>query len=748
MPSRDQQSDKQEYSLEEILAEFSSPRIPEGDLVAPWDPDVPHPKKEQELPTIQEQAASSRQAAQKKKEKRPGRKGGGVQQEPLEPPPPERARGEKRPVQEKTVHVLKEDRACIPQEAAEQTPAPGEEEGSIPFSESPERPPLLRRLLHRAEEFSGHMFEQAQLDQEQRRAERHLPGVDLEEELEEDEAQARPQKDACAPKGKRVQAPPDVPPQELAAEYGQGLRGLSIRRVLVLLLALPLLLASLLSSSMLAVPNQEKLTVWLPLLCAGVQLAALLLSYDLLADGFRHWGVNTLISIAGLLALADGLTMNWLNTREGSLPYSLISVLALAAGLWGRYMERSSLRSACRTAAAAKEPYRVTLDPCRWDGRGAFTKWPGDITGFGSQIQAPSGTARLFRRLSPPLLLACVLFSLLSVLASGQAELLIWNLSATTCACAGLASALAFALPYRLSTRRLTGGSAALAGWDGIRRQAKNACILLGDHDLFPPGAVALNGVKIFPNYSMDRVVSYAATLIRESGCGLERIFYEYLRSQGAVYRRAQRTVCYEGGVSAVIRADQVLVGDASFMRLMEISLPQGLNVKNAVFCAINGELAGIFALNYGLHATVRPSLTALVSNHISPVLATRDFNVTPAMLTQRFKLPGNRLAFPPQERRRELSDQGLSHEEPLVCLLCREGIGPLTEAVVGAKRLYAAVRLNTGLAAAGAVIGLLLAFYLTAQTAFSSLSVLNLLIFHLAWLVPILLISGWVNRY
>ena len=34
-------------------------------------------------------------------------------------------------------------------------------------------------------------------------------------------------------------------------------------------------------------------------------------------------------------------------------------------------------------------------------------------------------------------------------------------------------------------------------------------------------------------------------------------------------------------------------------MNLMEVPLPQGLNVKNAVFCAIDGELAGIFALNY-----------------------------------------------------------------------------------------------------------------------------------------------------
>ena len=50
-------------------------------------------------------------------------------------------------------------------------------------------------------------------------------------------------------------------------------------------------------------------------------------------------------------------------------------------------------------------------------------------------------------------------------------------------------------------------------------------------------------------------------------------------------------------------------MGSASFMHLMEITLPQGLNVKNAVFCAIDGELAGIFALNYTLPDVVFPAL-------------------------------------------------------------------------------------------------------------------------------------------
>lgn len=126
-------------------------------------------------------------------------------------------------------------------------------------------------------------------------------------------------------------------------------------------------------------------------------------------------------------------------------------------------------------------------------------------------------------------------------------------------------------------------------------------------------------------------------------------------------------------------------MGSASFMHLMEITLPQGLNVKNAVFCAIDGELAGIFALNYTLHGALEPSLNSLIRNRVTPVMATRDFNLIPAMLRQRFKLPVDKMEFPAVERRRELSDEEQPHSDILTAVLCREGVAPYSEAVVGA---------------------------------------------------------------
>ena len=117
--------------------------------------------------------------------------------------------------------------------------------------------------------------------------------------------------------------------------------------------------------------------------------------------------------------------------------------------------------------------------------------------------------------------------------------------------------------------------------------------------------------------------------------------------------------------------------------------------------------------------------------------MATRDFNLIPAMLRQRFKLPVDKMEFPPVERRVELSGEEQSHSDILTAVLCREGVAPYSEAVVGAARLRRAVRTSAVLACLGALAGLLLAFYLTFVCSYSSLSAVNLLVFLVMWLVP-----------
>ena len=633
----------------------------------------------------------------------------------------------------------------------------GPEENVIPFPGAGELPeeeepsPLeegIEMLRRKADDFADQMFanEGEEVSEQTMRIERLVPGVDEEEEEPPRRRRERKPRKAPGPL-------PDTAPAELYRAYGKNLGLLRLRWLLVCLLCLPQLWLLLAGPAGLPLPGplggSYQLQVYVS---AGLFAAAAVLSIDTWGLGLVRLclgrpGMETLLGFAVVSTAVDALTVATLAPRDGELPYCGVVTLALAFGLRGIYLKRRALRLSCKVAASAQEPYQVTLDQARWNGRATYSKHAGTISGFGSQIQADDGAQRMFRVAAPVILAACLALSLLASVGKDRPEYLPWCLSATFTAAAAFGSLLVYGKPFFTLAKRLAGSGAALAGWDGI--QEKGRGILLTDTDLFPPGTVTVNGIKVFGDFPIEKVVAVTATLIRESGSGLDKIFRDLLRAQGGMYRNCKDYACYEGGgMSAVARDQQILVGSAAFMTLMEIRLPQGLNVKNAVFCAIDGELAGIFALNYSLHGAISPALYALIQNKISPVLATRDFNIIPAMLRQRFKLPVEKMEYPAVERRMELSDPGQDHDPILTAVLCREGLAPFSEAVVGAQRLRRATRLSCALTCLGSVVGVLLAFYLTVSLAFTSLSAVNMLIFQLMWLVPTYLISGWVNKY
>lgn len=749
----DKLNEQEDLSLESILAEFGS----KGKGEAPPPPQAPPP--DQEGPDWREgtipfpvKPKAPDQPPQPAGEKNTGKVTAFPGRKKVQAPvPTEEKPAEDEGEQEELPEKPAPEAHSAP-EQEEEPPAAGEADKVLEFPPpQPENPVAagLDLLRQKADDFAGHMFEEegVEADPALRRAEKLIPGVDEEEEA--------PPPRTRRPRREEPPAP-DLPPAALAKAYGKGLKGARVRTGLAALVTLLCIYLTL--AETLPLPIPVPLAASPVLRCyalAGLQLAVILLGFDVFLKAFIRpfqfrMGLDLLMALGNLAVLADALTLPALSGGElGRQPLCTAACLTLLFTLWGSVRKRQAQRLACRTAASASEPYLVTRDEGKWNGRDTYVKWSGEPVGFGSQIQGPDGAEKVYRRFAPVLLCAAVLFSLISSLGRHRPQDILWCLGAILTAASPLSAALAYALPWKRLTRRLSQLGAALAGWEGVTGTTGSANLLLGDTDLFPPGAVSLNGVKVFGDVSIDKVVAVTATVIRDAGSGLDKVFHDLLRSQGATYRRGEQLTAYEaGGLSEVIRDELVLVGSAPFMVLMKVPLPPGLNVKNAVFCAIDGELRGIFALNYKLNGAVPYALDSLARNGVTPVLATRDFNIIPSMLRQRFKLPVDKLEFPPVERRRELSDPHQEHSNTLTAVLCREGVAPFAEAVVGARRLRTAVRLLAILACLGGTVGALLAFYLTFVGAYASLTAVNLMVFLLMWLVPAPLIAGWVDRY
>ena len=620
----------------------------------------------------------------------------------------------------------------------EQAEAEDDKEPEITEEEEEIPPPLtVKGVFRRMQDYADRMYESAFQDD------------DSDEDVSEEDEQVLRFRRRAAPEPIEEQ-----PPKSLERQFAMGISALNSRSWLVLLLAvllcIPLLLNHYVPSMTgpLSASAPVGMTVQLVL-----GFLAILAGHDIVGQGLKkifrlNIGIDTLVAITCILSLLDGISV-LAGLDRGDMPcFCVVPTVGLFCAMRGILKDRQARRLTCRCAAAAKEVDIVSADPSMWNARPAFRRHPGTLKGFTAQMMAPDASSIVFDRMAPLLLLASFLLALIASLGRGAPQYFLWDFTVLLASCTSFSGLLCFALPYRNLTRRLAPLGAAIAGWPGAMCTRGVSSAVLVDDDLFPASTISMNGIKIFGDFPINQVISYTASVIRATGSNLDKCFYDLISSQGYLYRRVDYLEHVgEGGVEAVVRNQKMLVGSAAFMERMGVLLPQGLRVHGAVFVAFDQELAGIFALSYGVTSSVRSSLHALVHSRIRPLLATLNLTLTPARIARIFHVSSRRLDYPSIQRRLELEGEDDTHDNLILAVLCRTGLAPYAAAVIGASRLRVTTLLSTFVALAGSLIGLFFTFYMACSYAYQSMSPGNVLVFLLLWLIPTLLISRWVNR-
>ena len=475
-----------------------------------------------------------------------------------------------------------------------------------------------------------------------------------------------------------------------------------------------------------------------------LELLVCVLGRDVFVYAFEQLRTRTvtyelLSSLACVVTLADTAIDFFLPERAAlAPPFHAVAMLGMTAALYGRALLFGALYDTFRVAAVGEPDYLVTVTA------GGAAKRRGSARGFARCAQREDAASHWQSVLLPVLLTASLVFAALATLRRGERLLFLWNWSVLLTAVNTLAFPLSYSLPLRRLTRRFVKSGSALAGYVGANRLRRSNCVILTDTDLFPPGTVSLNGLKIYGEES-GKVISYAATMAHASQSGLSRLFDTLLESEGGKLEPLDDLSFYEeGGISGLIHGETVLFGTAAFCRKMRIAMPGALNLKTGAFLAVDGSLIAVFAVKYLAAENVDWALHALKRNRITPVLAVRDAQLTPALLKRKFGTDA-RAVYPTVSTRLALSEKDGEHP---YALLYREGLMPFAEIAVGSKRLVHAVRMAAVLSLASSAVSALLAFYLTSVGAYSALTPVSMLVYLLLWALAALIEGIWVDRY
>ena len=579
--------------------------------------------------------------------------------------------------------------------------------------------------------------------EERKRQQREARAERARRKRQQREEKARLRKEAREKEPENV---PELTAEEAAKQYASGVASLHRRMIPAFALSVVMALLLFLGGGSL---GPEALrggrTLWI--LQAAMQLAVMILGLDVLAKGVTDLlsakpGCETVVLLANIAAEIDAVLMISGHGGEPGLPpYCVTAAFTLAFALWGSYCRRSAFRETIRAMRLASVPTVVSSEDKLAEEGSILNKKLGTAKGFLQRATEPDLPERFYHKAVPPCLLLLLVLALAAAYLSGTGAIF-RCLAALSCAAAAMSATMVYARPFFLTAKRLSLSGAALAGWRGAEDMAKAVGLVIRDLDIYPENSVILNGMKVLSGAHVEKVVAYTGSVILATGSGLRRVFGELMRQYAAPLYRVEDFDCgTEGGVSAFIGAEQVLVGTGAYMNLMGIRVPGSVDVAGAVYTAIDHELCGVFIVNYLPQELVQNALYRLESGRMRPIFAIRDFNISPSMMIQKFRLNEGSISFLPPENRYQLSVEPETEGKP-AALLSREGLWHYSETARGGRRLWRTTRRALLMTVLGSVLGVLIVFISCARGAFASVSPVKLLLAMLLWAFATLMIA------
>ncbi len=484
---------------------------------------------------------------------------------------------------------------------------------------------------------------------------------------------------------------------------------------------------------------------------AFLQICAMLLSIDILSKGLAKLfrlrpTVESAIAFSSFASLIHVISIMAMPSWKGWLPYSAISALTLLFAVYAKLVRTRAITRVCKTVESSKTPGAVHVENM-YGEMNTIKKQTDDVSSFVAHLNDKDSSEVFWTFLSPIVIVASIVFAAISSFGTGAPEHFFWALAAISSVSTPFFAMLSFAHPFATVTKGLSSIGAAISGWYSASKMTKKNAIIISDRDIYPKGTVTLHGLKILGSYSLEQTLSYASSIIKETGCGLTDVFMDLLKSRYGVPVKVSNLRYHEsGGLETEIGSDKVLLGTGGFLLRNGIRLNSGTNVKNALYIAINGEPAGVFNIHYKENEDVERALHMLVKKKIPVTLAVRDFNLLPMAVEKAFNIKDGILEYPEIEQRINLSATEQFTASDISAVITRAGLYPFAASSLASIKLRRVTLRNLFLTTFASIIGMLFMFYLTFMQRPVLITPHTVFVYMMLWLIPTYLLSKRVK--
>lgn len=484
-------------------------------------------------------------------------------------------------------------------------------------------------------------------------------------------------------------------------------------------------------------------------------VSGLLCSFQLI-EGFgdmmkKRFSLNSLLAVTFVICCLDGVMC----LRDVRVPCCAAFSLMATMSLWSTYQRRNKEISQMDTLRKATHLDGLAACPNYLNGQTGFLRTEGQVEDFMFTYAQPGKPERALNWYSLVAMGLSMAIGVLAFCLRYPPEGVMGGVTAflqVTAVCL-LASVPATAFisqsrPAAILERRFHKLGTVLCGWQGVEGLSGPAVFPVQFDDLCPTENVRLNGMKFFGSYEPEFVITCTAAIISADGCGLAPLFTQLQESRNCRHYTAVELRHYEnGGLGGTVAGAKVLIGSWAFMKEMKIQVPDTARIGYGVYVAIDGELAGVYAVSYEKSQSAAAGLATLTSyKKLSAMVVSHDFVLTPGFVKAKFGMKSKRFFIPEHELRDQLQQTELPKETPSLLISTKKGLAPLAYGVTGARVLRSTCRAGVALHMAGGLVGLAIMLVLVLLGALHLLTPANMFLYQLIWMLPALLITEWAR--
>ncbi len=544
---------------------------------------------------------------------------------------------------------------------------------------------------------------------------------------------------------------PEVPPSKAYRYFDKYVNGFRFR------LRISVVLCILIAWISLGLPVFGSLTnpAVAAAACLMIQLAVMLAGADILATGVRGLlnrkpGLQSMLLLSNLAAVLDAAVIILTQGAAGYLPFCAVSAISLCFAIYGSLLYCRAQRFTFRALEQAVEPMTIGVDYGIVDEETTTVyRVPGHPEQFIHRSEEEDLSETVYGVMGPALTVAIPVLALFAALVSKSLGDFFHIMAAMFAAASAFGAMVAFPLPYFMVQRDLYPAKAAIAGWAGTKELGRVATMIVTDRDLFPDETVSIDSVRIVDSVPPELTLSYFCSLILKSDSCLAPAFTQLAENNDCELLPVEDFKCHEaGGLSGTIGPDEVLVASHSYMKLQGFRIPaRKKDSENALFLAVNGHVIAYIMINYRPLKSVREGLASAISGNVEMVFAARDFNVTPLLISKKFKSPTDTLRFPSYEQRFEITEHGGSDTSTCAAVVSRKSFYSYAMVVKKARTLYSSVSWATILSAMSALLGVVLMFVMALTATGAAVTVGRLLIFMFLFALPTLALCVSITK-